>query len=126
MSAAKSHASMRKPPALRPGDTVAIVAPASPIEKELLDAGCRRLQAMDYKPLYLPAILDRDWYLAGTAERRARVLEDLFARDDVHALLCARGGHGSNDLLEKLAWKKIPRHRKIFSGYTDVKALLAR
>ena len=49
MSAAKSHASMRKPPALRPGDTVAIVAPASPIEKELLDAGCRRLEAMGYK-----------------------------------------------------------------------------
>ena len=126
MSAAKSHAGMRKPPALRPGDTVAIVAPASPIEKELLDAGCRRLEAMGYKPLYLPAILDRDWYFAGTAERRTRELEDMFARDDVHALLCARGGYGSNYLLEKLDWKKIQRHPKIFIGYSDVTALLTR
>src|SRR5438874_11749314 len=107
MSAAKSHTGMRKPPTLRRGDTVAIVAPASPIEKELLDAGCSGLEAMGYKALYLPAILDRDWYFAGTAERRTRELEDMFARDDVHALLCGRGGYGSNYLLEEVGWEKI-------------------
>src|SRR5207302_9532996 len=97
MSAAKSHAGMRKPPALRPGDTVAIVAPASPIENELLDAGCSGLEAMGYKALYLPAILDRDWYFAGKVESRMRALEDLFARDGVHALLCVRGVFDSID-----------------------------
>src|SRR5438270_13168818 len=102
MSAAKSHASMRKPPALRSGDTVAIVAPASPIEKELLDAGCGKLEAMGYKPFYLPSILDRDLYFAGSAARRAHELEEMFVNDDVRALLCARGGYGSNYLLDKL------------------------
>src|SRR5437667_11235290 len=124
MCAAKSHASMRKPPALRPGDTVAIVAPASPIEKELLDAGCRRLEAMGYKPLYLPAILDRDLYFAGKAERRTRELEDMFARDDVHALLCARGGYDSNYLMKKRDWKKHQLHPKILMVISDVRAIL--
>ena len=82
MVSKKSHAGMRKPAPLRRGDTVAIVAPSSPIEKELLDAGCKRLETMGYRPLYLPAILDRDLYFAGTAKRRARELEEMFGRDD--------------------------------------------
>jgi muramoyltetrapeptide carboxypeptidase len=124
MSAKKSHAGMRKPKALRTGDTVAIVAPASPIEKELLDAGCKRLQRMGYRPLYLPTILNRDLYFAGSVERRARELEEMSARDDVRAILCARGGYGSNYLLEKLDWKKIKGHPKILVGYSDATALL--
>src|SRR5438105_2120907 len=124
MVSKKSHAGMRKPASLRRGDAVAIVAPSSPIEKELLDAGCKRLETMGYRPLYLPAILDRDLYFAGTAKRRARELEEMFGRDDVRAVLCARGGYGSNYLLEEVAWKKLQRHPKIFVGYSDATALL--
>src|SRR5205823_3374385 len=126
MVSKKSHAGMRKPAFLRRGDVVAIVAPSSPIERELLDAGCKRLETMGYRPLYLPAILDRDLYFAGTAKRRARELEEMFGRDDVRAVLCARGGYGSNYLLEQVDWKKLQRHPKIFVGYSDATALLTR
>src|SRR6516164_5854740 len=64
-----------KPPALRPGDTVGIVAPASNIQRELLEAGCRGLTELGYKPFYLSSILDQDLYFAGSIERRARELE---------------------------------------------------
>src|SRR3977135_4606095 len=101
-----------KPPALRYGDTVGIVAPASNIQRDLLDAGCDMLRRLEYKPFYLDSILDQDLYFAGSAERRARELEEMFVRDEVRAALCARGGYGSNYLLELLDLNELqaPTH----------------
>ena len=113
-----------KPPALQPGDTVGIVAPASNIQRDLLDAGCDMLRRLGYKPFYLDSIFDQDLYFAGSAERRARELEEMFVRDEVRAVLCARGGYGSNYLLNKLNLQKIARHPKIFVGYSDNTTLL--
>jgi len=113
-----------KPPALQPGDTVGIVAPASNIQRELLEAGCERLRRLGYKPFYSDSIFDQDLYFAGSVERRARELEEMFERADVRALLCARGGYGSNYLLGALDLKKIASHPKIFVGYSDNTTLL--
>jgi len=113
-----------KPPALQPGDTVGIVAPASNIQRDLLNAGCDMLRRLGYKPFYLDSIFDQDLYFAGSAERRAREVEEMFVRDEVRAVLCARGGYGSNYLLTKLNLEKIARHPKIFVGYSDNTSLL--
>jgi muramoyltetrapeptide carboxypeptidase len=113
-----------KPPALRPGDTIGIVAPASNIKREDLDAGCSRLQKAGYRPIYLDSILSQDLYFAGSVERRARELEAMFARDDIRAIVCARGGYGSNYLLPALNFDAIKAHPKIFVGYSDLTSLL--
>src|SRR6202049_3039269 len=113
-----------KPPALRPGDTVGIVAPASNIKRELLDKGCEVLRQQGYRPFYFDSVLEQDLYFAGSVERRARELEEMFAREEVRAIVCARGGYGANYLLEALDLQKIRSHPKIFVGYSDVTALL--
>jgi muramoyltetrapeptide carboxypeptidase len=113
-----------KPPALQAGDTVGIVAPASNIKRELLDAGCETLRKLGYKPFYFDSIFDQDLYFAGSVERRARELEGMFQRDDVRAVICARGGYGSNYLLEAVDLKIIAAHPKIFVGYSDNTTLL--
>ena len=113
-----------KPPALKPGDAVGIVAPASNVKRGDLEAGCEGLRRAGYQPFYLESILDRDLYFAGLAQRRARELEEMFARDDVRAIVCARGGYGANYLLEELDLEKIKAHPKIFVGYSDVTTLL--
>ena len=114
----------RKPAALQLGDTVGIVATASPIKEDLLEAGCKALEKMGYRPFFLPSILESDIYFAGSVERRARELEEMFVRDEVKAILCARGGYGSNHLLAALDLKKIAEHPKIFMGYSDATTLL--
>jgi len=113
-----------KPPALQPGDVVGIVAPASNIQRDTLQAGCDRLRALGYKPFYFDSILQQDLYFAGSVERRARELEEMFVRDEVRAILCARGGYGANYLLGVLDLLKIERHPKIFCGYSDITTLL--
>jgi muramoyltetrapeptide carboxypeptidase len=113
-----------KPPALRPGDKVGIVSPASNVKRDLLEAGCDGLRRAGYEPFYFESILERDLYFAGSVERRSRELEDMFVRDDIRAIVCARGGYGSNYLLPAIDWKKIAAHPKIFVGYSDLTSLL--
>lgn len=113
-----------KPPALRAGDTVGIVAPASNIKRELLDKGCEALRQLGYKPFYFDSILEKDLYFAGSVERRARELESMFTCADVRAIVCARGGYGANYLLNALDPQKIVSNPKIFVGYSDVTTLM--
>lgn len=119
-----SHSQLVKPPALRPGDTIAIVAPASNIQRADLDAGCAALARAGYRTFYFDSILERDLYFAGSVQRRARELEQMFARDDIRAILCARGGYGANYLLPHLNLARIKARPKIFIGYSDITALL--
>jgi muramoyltetrapeptide carboxypeptidase len=113
-----------KPPALRPEDTVGIVAPASNVKRADLEAGCEGLRRAGYRPFYFDSILEQDIYFAGSLERRAHELQEMFAREEVRAIICARGGYGANYLLEALDLEKIKSHPKIFVGYSDVTSLL--
>jgi muramoyltetrapeptide carboxypeptidase len=123
-----SHNSRIKPRALRPGDKVGIVAPASNVRREVLQAGCDGLRRAGYEPFYFDSILARDLYFAGSIERRARELEEMFVRDDIRAIISVRGGYGSNYLLpaphsKALDLKKIAAHPKIFVAHSDLTSL---
>jgi muramoyltetrapeptide carboxypeptidase len=113
-----------KPPTLRPGDTVGIVAPASSIKRELLEKGCRALRQLGYRPFFLDSILEQDLYFAGSVDRRVRELEEMFVRDEVRAVVCARGGYGANYLLSRIDPGKVVGNPKIFVGYSDITTLL--
>ena len=113
-----------RPPALRPGDTIGIIAPASAIKEDALVKGCETLTRMGYEPVYENSILEHDIYFAGTADRRLQELHSMFQRDDVRAILCARGGYGANYLVDGLDLALIRKHPKIFIGYSDNTTLL--
>jgi len=113
-----------KPPALKKGDKIGIIAPASSFSREGFAAGCDRLRQMGYFPVFSNGIFDRDIYFAGTVERRQRELEEMVARDDVAALVCVRGGYGSNYLLEQFDFERFIQHPKILLGCSDITSLL--
>jgi len=119
-----SQTSLVKPPPLRPGDIVGIVAPASNVNRNDLNKGCDGLRRAGYRPFYFDSILEQDMYFAGSVDRRARELENMFLREDIKAIICARGGYGANYLLESIDLKIIQSHPKIFVGYSDLTALL--
>ncbi|HEX6806066.1 MAG TPA: LD-carboxypeptidase [Terriglobales bacterium] len=118
------HPQKLKPRALHTGDTVAIVAPASYFNRDEFHNGCVALRSMGYNVVYDDSIFDRDLYFAGRPERRIRELEQMFARDDVKGIVCARGGYGSNYLLQKIDIAKIAASPKIFVGYSDLTSLM--
>jgi muramoyltetrapeptide carboxypeptidase len=117
-------ANIIRPAALRRGDKIALIAPASSFNREAFLRGCDRLRQMGYEPVYTQNIFERDIYFAGTAERRVHEFQDFWRRDDIAALICVRGGYGSNYLLEKLDYGMIAEHPKILLGCSDITSLL--
>src|SRR4051794_28599916 len=75
-----------RPTALRRGDRIGLLAPASSFNREAFLAGCDHLRQMGYEPVYSPDIFARDIYFAGSAERRAHEFHDFWRRDDIAAL----------------------------------------
>jgi muramoyltetrapeptide carboxypeptidase len=115
-----------KPPALRPGAKVGIIAPSGAVDPAAFERGLAALRSWGYQPVYEESILSHDYYFAGTVERRRRELAAMFDCTEVSAILCARGGYGCNYLLPGLDLELVRRNPKIFLGYSDITTLLTR
>jgi len=113
-----------KPRRLQFGDTVGIVAPASPpTDPKDVDAHCAALEKFGFKPKLAPNVRQRLGFLAGTDQERADDLMSMFADPDVKAIFCVRGGYGCARLLPLLDYHFIRRHPKILVGFSDITSL---
>ncbi len=114
-----------KPPPLREGDQVGLVAPSSPFDRDALEAGVRFLEAEGFRVGWRSDFLERrQGFLAGSDRERADELEAMFADPEIRAVFAVRGGYGSQRILDKLDASLLRRHPKIFLGYSDATCLL--
>ena len=114
-----------KPRALRQGDTIGIVAPASNLKPEMLTAGLRELESLGFRTRVRADILEIDRYTAGSAARRIEEIHSMALDPEIRAIFCARGGYGSGQLLPLIDWPRIQKDPKIFCGSSDITMLLA-
>jgi muramoyltetrapeptide carboxypeptidase len=112
-----------KPLALQPGDTIGVVAPASPGTKLRLERGIRYLEKKGFKVVLGENIYQRRGYLAGTDQERADDLNSMFADKKIKAIFCVRGGYGTIRMLNYLDYGLIRRHPKILIGFSDITSL---
>jgi muramoyltetrapeptide carboxypeptidase len=112
------------PRALKPGDTLGIVAPASPFDRKSFDAGLRVLKSMNFNLVIPESAFDQNGYLAGSDQHRADLVNRLFADPDIDGIICARGGYGAMRILPLLDVDTIQRHPKVFVGFSDITVLL--
>lgn len=112
------------PPRLRPGDTVAVPAPAGPVPRDGFQAGLARL-SQRYKVVFDEQLFEREGYLAGDDARRAEELNRYLRDPDVRAILPARGGYGVMRILDQLDADALRRDPKLIVGFSDLTALLA-
>lgn len=116
----------RYPTALRPGDQVAVIAPAGPVrDRDALDRGVARLQAAGFAPRLATHLLACDGYLAGADADRTADLQAALDDPDIRAILCARGGYGAIRIVEHIDWSSARRDPKPLLGYSDITVLLA-
>jgi muramoyltetrapeptide carboxypeptidase len=115
---------LTRPSHLNPGNTIAIVAPASPPpDPKSLDRGVAVLEGLGFRVQLARHARRRHGFLAGSDRERAGDLMKCFLDSKVRAILCVRGGYGSGRLLPLLDYEAIRRHPKIFIGYSDITAL---
>lgn len=111
----------KKPKALQPGATIAMVSPASHSDGIDAEPTKKQLQQWGYRVVDLPP--RHHGYFAGTDEERARELNQCFADDTIDAVLCANGGYGAARILDLLDYDMIAAHPKLFIGFSDITAL---
>jgi muramoyltetrapeptide carboxypeptidase len=114
---------MVHPHRLNTGDTIGIVAPAGPFDRDLFEQGIAVIQSMGFDTKTDPRIFSREGYLAGTDASRAAQFNDMVADAEVRALMCARGGYGSIRVLEALNFAAIGSAGKALVGFSDITAL---
>ncbi len=116
---------MRKPRALRNGDRIAVVAPASAFARAEFDAGVAELRALGFDPVYEESVFERRAYAAGSAATRAAAFERAWLDPEIAALIAVRGGYGSVHLLPLLNTALLLGTPKAFIGFSDNTSLLS-
>ena len=110
--------------ALRSGDRVAVVAPASPLDRDIFERGLRELRNLGFDPSFDKSVLERTGYLAGSAEQRAAALLEAWRDPAIAGIFALRGGFGSAQLLPLLDRSVVVASQKPFVGCSDLTSLL--
>jgi len=122
----KSAQALIRPPALKPGDTMGFVVPASPLfegHRTVLEAK-EKMEGLGFKVKIGKNIFKKRGYLAGSIKERVSDLHDMFSDPEVDGIITVRGGYGSAQLLPHLNYDLIRKHPKVLVGYSDITSLL--
>jgi muramoyltetrapeptide carboxypeptidase len=113
-----------KPRALRAGDRLAVVAPASPFDRDEFNLGLEEIRRLGFEPMYDESVFDRRRYVAGSPEIRAAALRKAWRDPTIAGVIGVRGGYGSAQLLPLLDAVEARDNAKAFIGYSDLTSLL--
>lgn len=111
------------PPPVLPGGIIGVVAPGGAVNADALERGVAALESLGFRVRVGEHVLARHRYFAGTPEMRLADLVAMLAAPDVGAVVCARGGYGTAQLLPLLD-RDVVSHPKLVVGYSDVSPLL--
>lgn len=115
----------KRPRALEARNTVGVVSLASCVDSSAVETGCSSLRALSGWQVELsPVALERDGDFAGSTKLRAAALTEMWKQDNVGAILCSRGGYGSNYLLPLIDFDELKMKPKAFVGYSDNTSML--
>lgn len=109
---------------LTSGDTIGMVAPASPSDSLKVEKAVNYLAAAGYRVKTGESVFNSRGYLAGVDELRSDDINRMFADDKISAIFCLRGGYGSQRILDMVDYQLIRENPKIFMGFSDITALL--
>ncbi|PWT81619.1 MAG: LD-carboxypeptidase [Blastocatellia bacterium] len=115
---------MLKARALKPGDRLAIVAPASSFDRSEFERGVEEIRQLGFEPVYNESVFERRRYVAGTPNERAAALREAWTSPEIAGVIGVRGGYGSVQLLPLLDREEARRARKPFIGYSDLTSIL--
>jgi muramoyltetrapeptide carboxypeptidase len=116
-----------KPTQLRPGDTIAIVAPSSGFASRFprrMDRAIGWLEHAGFTVRVMSHARQIDAWVSATIDERVADLHEAFADSDVRAVIATLGGNHSAQLLSSLDYELIQRNPKIVCGYSDITSLL--
>lgn len=116
--------SLIRPQALKSGDVVGLITPATYVsDPDRLALVQRTVEYFGLKAKFGRNVRKRAGYLGGSVQERLDDLHAMFEDPEVRAVFCIRGGYGSGQLLDRIDYSLIRKNPKIFLGYSDITAL---
>lgn len=117
----------RSPQLLKPGDKIAIVAPARKIDRSLIDRSVDILQEWGLQVVLSDNLFSaKHSYLSGSDEERLLDLQNALNDKSIRAVLCGRGGYGSSRIVDKLDLSAVIQQPKWLVGFSDITSLHLR
>lgn len=113
------------PRPLKPGDKIAVLAPASSVKKEYVDESIEVIRSLGYVPVVFPSAYGHAGHFSAPRARRLADMEEAFKDTTIRAILCARGGYGVVQNLEDLERIHVELDPKWVIGFSDITALHA-
>ena len=110
---------MLKAPALKPGDTIGVMATSCWLPQADLDAAQRFLEERGYNVLIHPQASARHHQSAGTAAEKAQAWHELVTNPDVNMIIGARGGNRAITMMDKIDLSLLKEYPKILIGYSE-------
>jgi muramoyltetrapeptide carboxypeptidase len=114
---------MQQPPYLKPGDQITIISTARKITLEELKPALSLFEQWGLKVNFGQSLFKIDRQFAGTKEQRIADLQAALDDQQCKAIVCARGGYGTVQLVDSLDFSTFRKHPKWLVGYSDVTVL---
>lgn len=115
---------MIKPPLLKSGDKVGIVAPARKIGQREIEAAQKQFFEWGLSVTLSENLFSNSHsYLSGSDEERLRDFQSMLEDQDVKAVFCARGGYGSTRIIDQLNFNSLLHHPKWIIGFSDITSI---
>lgn len=113
-----------QPPALKKGDTVAIVAPAGVLKNkiEVIDSAKQLLESWGLHVVLGKNIFNNGNHFSGTDAERVADFQKALDNKNIKAIWSARGGYGSVRILDKIDFSTFQTNPKWIIGYSDITA----
>ena len=116
---------MTIPPFLKPGDSVAMIAPAGFIEPDQISFAIRFIELWGLKTVPGKNIYSRHFNFSGNDQQRTSDLQEAIDNPEIKAIFCIRGGYGLLRIIDKIDWSNFVRFPKWIIGYSDITVLHA-
>jgi len=125
LGTSNSNNKVIKPPVLKKGDKVGMVAPASnAYEPEEIIIAKETMEQYGFEVELSKNINAQYGYLAGTDRERAEDINTMFRRTDIKGIMTFSGGYGCSRILPLLDYDAIRKNPKVIIGHSDITALL--
>jgi len=121
----KHTETLKRPPYLKAGDTIAIVAPSGILINRTSEIAQAQelLKSWGLNAVVGQHVFSQNNHFAGTDDDRCEDFQNALDDPKISAIWCARGGYGAVRILDKLDFTKFKTKPKWIIGYSDITAL---
>ncbi|MGB5006625.1 MAG: LD-carboxypeptidase [Ferruginibacter sp.] len=114
------------PPYLKKGDTIGITCPAGYMATAKAQICIETLQSWGFQVMVGKTLGSRSKnYFSANDETRSNEMQAMLDDENIHAILCGRGGYGVTRIIDGLDFTKFKKNPKWIIGFSDITVLHA-